>query len=282
MVTKGLLLRIRACKADASSVERSIINYIEQDPQVVVAQSIRNLAENTNTSVSSVVRFCKKLGCAGYKEFQRELVIEVASQEEAPETALEDIQSGDSTREVVRKVMSSNVRAIEVTSRLIDLDTLEHCAQEIIDCRAVDLFGVGASLLVANDLQLKLARADKPCNLFDDWHNQLLCAKNMHADDLAIVFSYSGMTGEMIEAARHAHANGAKVIAVTRAVGAGRLADEADYVLGVAASEPLVRSGAMGSRMSQLMVVDALWALYVTKDYDRTTSIMLKNYDVKK
>ena len=49
-------------------------------------------------------------------------------------------------------------------------------------------------------------------------------------------------------------------------------------LLGVAASEPLVRSGAMASRMAQLMVVDALYAAYVASDYERATYVIKQNY----
>ena len=38
----------------------------------------------------------------------------------------------------------------------------------------------------------------------------------------------------------------------------------------------------MGSRLSQLLVVDALFALYVTRDYERCTKMMLRNFDEKK
>lgn len=80
--------------------------------------------------------------------------------------------------------------------------------------------------------------------------------------------------------ARHARRHGATVIAVTRAIGSD-LADESDLVLGVASSEPLVRSGAMGSRMSQLLVVDALYAMCVIQDYERCSQIMLRNFSEK-
>lgn len=282
MTSKGLFLRMREQKRDATPTVRSIVEYVEKNPQTASLLSIHELAEKTNTSASTVVRFCRKLGYSGYKEFQRELVYEIAAMAEEGDIALDDISPDDVAANVVRKVMTSNARSIEATGRLLDIGTLEACAEALVECRVVDLFGVGASLLVAHDLELKLTRTDKECHVYDDWHNQMLCAKNMHADDLAIVFSYSGMTREMIAVARYAHERGAKVIAVTRSLSSGGLCDEADLVLGVAASEPLVRSGAMASRMSQLAVVDALYAVYVTKDYERCTKVMLRNYDEKR
>lgn len=282
MTSKGLFLRMREQKHEATPAVRSIVAYVEKNPQAASCLSIHELATSTSTSASTVVRFCRKLGYSGYKEFQRELVYEIAAMAEEGDITLDDISPDDVAANVVRKVMASNARSIEATGRLLDIGTLEACAEALVRCRVVDLFGVGASLLVAHDLELKLARTDKECHVYDDWHNQMLCAKNMHGDDLAIVFSYSGMTREMITVARYARERGAKVIAVTRSLSSGGLCDEADLVLGVAASEPLVRSGAMASRMSQLAVVDALYAVYVTKDYERCTKVMLRNYDEKR
>lgn len=281
MPTRGLLLRIRECKHSSSPAMRSLAEDIGRDPHAASACSIRDLAAASHTSASTVVRFCRKLGCDGYKEFQRELVYELASTDDTNDIAFEDIVPGDAAGRVLRKVMQSNIRSMEATSRLIDPVALERCAQAIIRCRVVNLYGVGASLLVARDMEQKLTRVDKECHMYEDWHGQLLSARNIHPDDLAIVFSYSGLTREMITLARKIRERGARVVAVTRAMG-GQLADEADLVLGVASSEPLVRSSAMGSRLSQLLVVDALFALYVTRDYERCTKTMLRNFDEKK
>lgn len=41
---------------------------------------------------------------------------------------------------------------------------------------------------------------------------------------------------------------------------------------------PWSPSGAMASRMAQLMVVDALYAAYVASDYERATHVIKQNY----
>jgi DNA-binding MurR/RpiR family transcriptional regulator len=133
--------------------------------------------------------------------------------------------------------------------------------------RTVTLFGLGTSLLVARDLYLKLLRANVICNVCDDWHAQFLTAKNLKKDDLAIVISYSGLTKEMLTCAKEAKANGSKVIAITRAVDS-KLAAEADFVLPIAATELIHRSGAMSSRITQLNVIDVLFTAYVNRNYE--------------
>lgn len=281
MPNRGLLLRIRELKLSTSPAIRDLAESVDRDPRAAAELSIRDLAQASRTSASTVVRFCRKLGCSGYKEFQRELVYELASMDDVNDVALEDISPNDNAEHVLRKVLHSDVRSMEATERLLDPRVLDECARAIKECRVVCLFGIGASQLVARDLEAKLSRVDKECRLHEDWHGQLLMARNLHADDVALIASYSGLTQEMLTVARRARTRGAKVIAITRAVGSD-LADEADLVLGVASTEPLVRSGAMGSRMSQLLVVDALYAVYVTRDYERCSNIMLRNFTEKR
>ena len=71
----------------------------------------------------------------------------------------------------------------------------------------------------------------------------------------------------MITCAKAAKANGARVIVLTRAADS-KLAAEADCVLAVAATELILRSGAMSSRISQLNMVDILYVAYVNKHYE--------------
>ena len=269
-MANGLLLRLRERELSASPAERNVIAYVSAHPHEVVGLSVRGLADVTFSSPSSILRFCKRLGFAGYKEFQRELIAELALLGDKKDVALEDISMDDSVERIVGKVMKSNVRTIEATARTLDYTVLERCA--------VNLFGIGASRLVAHDLAQKLMRVDKECHLYDDWHDQLLCAKNMHEGDMAIAFSYSGLTQEVLDCTAEAQRHNCPVVAVTKVDGSSKLATMADAVLGVAASEPLVRSGAMASRMAQLMVVDALYAAYVASDYERATHVIKQNY----
>ena len=215
-MANGLLLRLRERELSASPAERNVIAYVSAHPHEVVGLSVRGLADATFSSPSSILRFCKRLGFAGYKEFQRELIAELALLGDKKDVALEDISMDDSVERIVGKVMKSNVRTIEATARTLDYTVLERCAAYLKRARAVNLFGIGASRLVAHDLAQKLMRVDKECHLYDDWHDQLLCAKNMHEGDMAIAFSYSGLTQEVLDCTAEAQRHNCPVVAVTK------------------------------------------------------------------
>ena len=120
---------------------------------------------------------------------------------------------------------------------------------------------------MARDAYLKFLRVNKFCISNDDWHSQLLQAKNSGPDDLAIIFSYSGQTIEMIECVKELKQNGTAVIAVTR-LASSPIEKLADYVLNIAAIEPVFRSGAASSRLAQLDVFDILYESYISRHYE--------------
>ena len=153
-----LLIRLKEYVNYASTAESNLAHYITEDPQAVIGKSIHELARLTYTSPSTIVRFCRKMGFQGYREFQQGLMYETALYHESRDVALQDITPKDSTRNVIRKVTSKNVESLRITEKLLDPKVVDACVELLTQCRLVALFGLGASLLAAQDLQLKLLR----------------------------------------------------------------------------------------------------------------------------
>mgnify|MGYP004503736125 CR=1 FL=1 len=128
---------------------------------------------------------------------------------------------------------------------------------------------IGASFCTAKDAYLKFLRMNKLCVLNEDWHSQLLQARNAGAEDLAIVISYSGKTEEIITCMKALKENHVPTIAITRLANTP-VAQLADEMLFTAARETLFRSGAMSSRISQLNIIDILYTYLGNLEYSRT------------
>jgi DNA-binding MurR/RpiR family transcriptional regulator len=281
METRGLLVRLKENMSSASPTEKSIIKYVLEDPEQVVGISIHELSEKTFASPSTISRFCHKMHLDGYREFQRDLIVELAVASTGEKTNIKDMSPKDSTRQTVFKVTRRNIESLNITEKLNDVETIDKCVKMMTESESISLFGMGASLLSAQDLYYKLIRANVSCNVNDDWHIQLLYARNMNSKDLAIAFSYSGQTKEVIACAKEAHERGGKVIAVTRARYGSELESVADCVLNTASTEPVLRSMAAASRVSQLDIVDILFTSYVNKNYKRCSMILKNNYIAK-
>ena len=191
---RGFRVHLEEYRPLASSSELDIIEFLLERPDDAVGISTHRLAELTYTSPSTVVRLVRKLGFSGYPDFQRSLVYDRALAEKSRDVVADGVITGDATQDIIDKVTSRNVSTLELTRDGLEVEAVDKTVDLIRRARRIALFGVGASLLVAHDLQLKLLRLDIPCEVCDDLHSQLLYANNLGSQDLAIVVSYSGMT----------------------------------------------------------------------------------------
>ena len=273
----SLLARLQQYRESASPAERGLVMKLLEDPEAIAGLSIHELAELGFASPSTVSRLCKKLGLRGYRDFQRQLIYDLALLRESERSMIDDLHPTDTTAQTAAKVVKGNIDALTLTEKLNDASVFDACVDLMAEARAINLFGMGASLLSARDLHYKLLRIGVVCNLIDDWHGQLLYASNSGPGDVAIAISYSGSTREVNTCVSKAKERGARVIAITGSGFDSALASLADEVLLVASTEPLMRSAATASRIGQLGVIDILFKSFVNRDYERYAEILERN-----
>lgn len=271
------LVRLRERSKTFSSTEREAANAILENPRLVVDLSVHELARHTFSSASTIVRMCAHTGYSGYKEFRKAVTYELAMKEQTRRTEQREIRPADSIETIIDSVTEQNIRSLEETRELLDVQEIKKCVELLKRSRVIYLFGMGASLCAAKDAYLKFLRLNRLCVINEDWHSQLLQARNATREDLALVFSYSGATVEIIECMKALKENGTAIIAITRCV-QSPVSEMADEKLYTAANESLFRSGAMSSRISQLNVVDILYTALANESYEQSLNQLSKTY----
>lgn len=277
---KSALLRLRESQDSMSATERAVSDYLLSHQGEAMELSIHQLAERTFASPSTVIRMCQRIGFAGYKEFRQAVTCELAVRRLNQEQEHKEITQSDSLDDIVDKVTYKNIMSLEDTKNLIDTETLQTCVDLVRRSRTVLLFGLGASLCAARDFYLKFLRLNKPCVINDDWHSQLLQAKNSDHEDLGIVVSYSGETVEVIECMKALRENGTPIIAITRRV-SSPVAELSDLRLYTTDNEATFRSGAMSSRISQLNIIDILFTAFANSEYEYCLDQLSKTHIAK-
>ncbi|WP_103869775.1 MurR/RpiR family transcriptional regulator [Butyrivibrio sp. Su6] len=264
---KNPLLRLREMQGYIGSAEKMAAEHILSDPNIVIENGIRELAKEVYVSPATIVRLTKHLGFDGYKEFRQAVLYELAQYNGKQRDNGDSIRKDDSIKTIIDKTTSRNIMTLQETQQLLDVDRVEECTKLIADARCLRMFGMGASLCVAEDAYLKFLRVNKLCLIAQDWHSQYLIAKNSQPEDVAIFISYSGETSEMIKCMEAIGINHTPSILITR-FAPSTMSKMADHVLYTPASESLFRSGATSSRMAQLNIVDILFTAYATANYD--------------
>lgn len=274
---KSVIVILREYRDQATPTEKTIIDYILTNPQAAAGMTIYQVAEATFSSPATITRLCKKNGFQGYREFIKVLIYELAVRAHSRQRERDQISKADSVEAMIEEVTYKNIASLENTKNILELETIEKCIKLLSESKNLCIFGIGSSHIVAKDAQQKFLRLNRSCVVIEDWHLQLLTARNMSADDLGIIISYSGQTEEMIRCAEAMKENKAKIISITR-YGNSPIAVLSDYNIFVAADESTFRSGAMSSRISQLNVIDILYTGYASTQYEKSLELIERTH----
>ncbi|MGI3785555.1 MAG: MurR/RpiR family transcriptional regulator [Janthinobacterium lividum] len=272
----SILIRVRGALPSLRPAEQRVAEAVLADPAGVSERSITSLARLCRTSETTVLRFCRALGLAGYPELRIALARAAQGEENdrASGTALDSpVVETDSLADMVAKIAYADQRSIVDTGAAVDVGALEAAVDAVVRARRVDVFGVGASALVGQELHGRLHRVGLASCFWADPHGALSSAAGLVAGDVAIGISHTGTTIDVIDALRVARTRGATTIAITN-FDRAPIVGQSDIVLTTAARETTFRTGSMSSRVSQLVLVDCLFTGVAMRSYDRSVSAL--------
>lgn len=261
----------------ATNSERDIIDYIIKNPNNFIELNARELAKITFTSPSTVVRLCKKMNFSGFNDLKNYMIYELALKQIDKSDVVNDVERSDTIENIISKITKRNALSLENSAKMLDPNEIKKAIELMVSANSINLFGMGASLLVAKDALLKFIRINKSCIVYEDYHTQTVLARNMKDTDLAMFFSYSGKTKEMINIANEVLKRGVKIILITGFPNS-KLGALADIILPVSSIEHIYRSGAMSSRIAQMNVVDILYASYINQTYEKSLENISRTY----
>jgi DNA-binding MurR/RpiR family transcriptional regulator len=280
--SETVLIRIRAAVPSLRPSERRIAQVFIESPSEGANLSVAELAERCQTSTTSVVRFYKRMGYSHYKDLLVDLTREAMRQELTTSSlppVSGDIGRNDSLDDIVAKVAVNETLSIADTARALDTKALGRAVDLLSGARRIDTFGMGASSFVGLDLQQKLSRIGRTVINWSDSHSAWTAAATLNSSCVAIAISHSGHTKDTVEFLTVARESGAATIAITNFQDSPAAA-AADIVLTTAARETRFRSGALGSRIAQLMVVDCLFTAVAQASYDASMEALRNTYRV--
>ena len=271
-----LAVQVRALLPALRPAEKRVAEAVLEDPAKTAASTISQLAELCRTSETTITRFCKAVGLPGYPQLRLTLA-SAAGEQPAKHLAGGDILPDDDFAQVVSKVTFANVQAVQDTAEQLDLAVLEQTVMAVAEAGRVDVYGIGASALVAADLQQKLHRIGLISFAWESLDLSLTSASLLGPGDVAIGISHSGETNGTIEPLAVAKENGATTVAITN-FPRSSITHHARLVLTTASREIMLRSAAMASRSAQLAVVDCIFVGVAQRTYDTTCDALEATY----
>jgi DNA-binding MurR/RpiR family transcriptional regulator len=262
----AILARLRSVVPSLGAAERRIAEVVLASPETVIFLSISELAEQTGTAKSTVVRFCQQLGLRGFHELKLRLAQETSTV--TPHVG-DDITDTDSPMEVLAKVVRADRQTLLDATATVDPSALEAAVRLLGETRAVLFVGVGTSAPLAQDAAYRFRaiglRAEAPA----DVHVQHVAASLLTAEDVCFAVSHTGSTRETLAVVGAAREAGAATVAVT-SFARSPLTELVDHVILAGGREVAFRLEAMASRLAHVAVLDALLVAVALADEERT------------
>ncbi|NGQ94896.1 MurR/RpiR family transcriptional regulator [Brevibacillus sp. SYP-B805] len=271
----GGLVSLQAILDQLKPSERRVAEFILANPEQVVHLSVQKLAELSGVSEATVIRLARSLNMKGYQELKLRIAGDLTKQSAAAGGSYQEIMIQGSVESIIQSVSWNNIQSIQDTISVLSVEEVQKAADALSRARKIDVYGVGASAVIAADIKQKFSRINLWCEAYSDFHAQLTSAVSLTPQDVAIGISYSGQTEDIIQSLTEARKQGATVITLTK-FGPSPVAELADIRLFTSTVEKSIRSGAMASRIAQLNVIDILFITMISKMHDRVIPVLEK------
>jgi len=236
-----------------SRAEQRVARWVLEHPKQAANATLATVAQACGTSEPTVIRFCRRLGVSGFREFARRLT-EALSQ---PVSNIHrDVSASDTASDAVTKVFDASIRSlIDIRSRLSSMP-FDAAVTAMSAARQIAFIGLGASGHVATDACQKFFRLGLPCTALTDTPTILQFAAIAQPDSVLVIASQVGQSPELARAANLAMQNGATVAALTDPD--SMLAAAAGILFACPAQPDASVYTPMSSRLAHLAVLDAL------------------------
>ncbi|EUJ38622.1 MurR/RpiR family transcriptional regulator [Brochothrix campestris] len=180
-----------------TEIEQQLYRYIRDNREQVMYMRVRELAEATQVSAATIVRFTRKIGCEGFSEFKLRL------KEEAKLPVPEKLNN---TVKVANDFFSRDLTA--------DYEAVfEQAVALIKTSELVVFFGIGTSGILAEYGSRYFSNLDQRTFFVKDPFYPTV--GRPFKKSVMIILSVSGETEQVLEQARNMLSNGSKVISIT-------------------------------------------------------------------
>jgi len=262
--TPGFYARLNTATSRLRESEKKVIRFIEQNQEEIIHLSITELAERSETSESSVVRLCKRLGYKGFQDLKIHLAREVVPAEKQIHEAIE---KGDDVETIKKKVFQSNIQALYDTLEVSNDEEIQKAVKAISNARIIEFYGTGGSGTVVLDAQHKLLKLGIKSFAYIDSVLQSMSASVLTKEDVVIGISHTGSNNDVLSALKLAKEAGATIICITNS-SKSPITKISDIILQTSSKETLFRTDAISSRIAQLTIVDVITAAVANEKFD--------------
>ncbi len=268
----GCFIRIQGTYSSLRTAEQRVADFILKHAEELIYLTVTELAERTQTSESTVVRLCQKIGYKGYQEFKIMLARDLVG---PAETVYEQIEPSDSLEALKTKIFQANAQALKDTIEVLVDEDLAKAVHALGHARRVEIYGIGGSAPLAFDAYHKFMKLGIGATWLNDADLMAMSSSLLDASDVVLGISHTGASRDVCDAMENAQNAGATTICITHRA-TSPITKVSHIKLFTAAKETAFGSDATSSRIGQLSIVDVLYAGIANQNYDKSLALVQK------
>lgn len=251
--------RLQEMYTRLTATEKRIADYMMKDPQAVLSATAEMIAEATQTSAATVIRFCKSAGYSGLTELKLSLRTEYEAIVSDNGQNLE-VFSNDSVDVIKQKVLGYHQIVINTMLASRDEAVFSLAVDAIVKAGRILVIGEGGSRSSAYNLFDILLQLDLPCELACDSVFEIMQVGSMRPGDVVIGVSYSGRFRNTVESFQLAKEKGLTTIGLIGETKSTAM-EYVDIHLNTHVEKNIMYASAIFYRVSEQAVVEILYAL---------------------
>jgi len=259
-----ILPRLERMMDSMTRSEIKIAKRLLAAPNEFVRSSVRGVAADLGVSEPTILRFCRAVGCEGFKDLKFRLIQELALTQAMSDQSQRATRAG--SNELAGKdrdpqgdrLFDTIIEALTRTRDTLPYEDLANAARAIAKAGRVVVYGIGgSSATLAAEAHIRLFRLNIPIMVFTDGYTQRMSAAILGEGDVALFISSTGRPRELQESLELAKYYKATCIAITdKDSPLGRDADICLHVGLAAVGAEEIQPSPM--RFAQLFVIDRL------------------------
>ena len=266
--------RIRSALPELPAALARVGDYLLANPQAPLTLAIGELAERAGTSAATVTRFCRLLGYPGYVALRVGVATDVGRSATLDPWSTEIGRAfgpKDSPEDLLRMLIGAHTRTLREATSAIDLPVLNEVSRRVASSHHVDIYGVGGSAMLAQELQGRLYRIGITAYAWSEVHLGLTSAAIQGPQTVAIGISTTGRTEETLQMLAEAGRAGALTVAISNNP-ISPLAELADASIVTSIHEQFLQPDDLSAKHGQLLVLDVLYLLVAQQNFDRSSA----------
>lgn len=265
-----MLVREQLEKQVFSEAEQVVVNFILNNSDRIENMSIQEIALQTYTQPSTLIRISKKLNYSGWKDLKSAYLEEweYLSKNFSKIDANLPFQKNDNIMTISKKLASLEKSTIDDIVSLLNHDSLSEAKNLLSEANNVIIFAQNANILIAQDFALKMKRIKKNTYISSISGEEAYEAYNMSKDSCVIIISYSGENPSLLKVNSILKSRGIPTIAIT-SIGDNSLSEQSICFLPITTREKLYsKIGNFTINNSISFLLDVLYSIVFSIHYD--------------